>query len=144
MELVSKQTEQDMIDRDDQFVQEYVANGGNATQAAIACGVSKGSAPTTGYRLKRKLSKAIQLEQMAIMESWAPRMLLNIKELAENAESENVRLKAASDLLDRSGWKPVIRQEVTETSRIESMTTEELEEELEKILRETGQKIVDA
>ncbi len=129
-------------ERDADFVQEYVDNGGNATQAAIAVGVSKSSARTVGYRLKARLVKEIDAEQKAQLEGYAPRAIRQIQNLAENAESENVKLKANADLLDRAGWKPVDKTEVTETGRLESMSTEEVEEELHKLLASSGQQIV--
>ena len=35
-----------------------------------------------------------------------------LTDLAENAESENVRLGATRDLLDRAGFRPVDRNEI--------------------------------
>ena len=129
-------------ERDAEFVREYVDNGGNATQAAIAVGASKASASTVGYRLKTRLSREIDEEQKLQLEGYAPKAISQIQNLAENAESENVKLKANADLLDRAGWKPVDKTEVTETGRLESMSTEEVEEELHKLLASSGQKIV--
>jgi len=129
-------------ERDEEFVREYVDNGGNATQAAIAVGASKASASTVGYRLKTRLSREIDEEQKLQLEGYAPKAISQIQNLAENAESENVKLKANADLLDRAGWKPVDKTEVTETGRLESMSTEEVEEELHKLLASSGQKIV--
>ena len=129
-------------ERDEDFVREYVNNGGNATQAAIAVGVSQASASTVGYRLKFRLTKEIDTEQKAQLRGYAPKAISQIQSLAEKAESENVRLKANADLLDRAGWKPVDKQEITETSVIENMTDEEIEAELAAILASSGQKIV--
>ena len=129
-------------ERDADFVREYVNNGGNATQAAIAVGASKASASTVGYRMKTRLTKEIDAEQKLQLEGYAPKAISQIQNLAENAESENVKLKANADLLDRAGWKPVDKTEVTETGRLESMSTEEVEEELHKLLASSGQKIV--
>ncbi len=56
--------------RDDEFVREYVNNGGNATQAAIAVGVSQTSASTVGYRLKGRLTKEIDDEQKAQLRGY--------------------------------------------------------------------------
>ena len=50
----------------------------------------------------------------------------------------NVRLKANADLLDRAGWKPIDKQEITETSAIENMTDEELQQELDTLLASQG------
>ncbi len=50
--LVSIQDKQEQSEnRDRIFVEEYVQNGGNATQAAIASGANEASASTVGYRL---------------------------------------------------------------------------------------------
>ena len=133
---------EDRKERDEEFVREYVGNGGNATQAAIAVGASKASASTVGYRMKTRLTKEIDAEQKLQLEGYAPKAISQIQNLAENAESENVKLKANADLLDRAGWKPVDKTEVTETGRLESMSTEEVEEELNKLLASSGQKIV--
>jgi phage terminase small subunit len=129
-------------ERDSDFVREYVNNGGNATQAAIAVGASSASASTIGYRLKSRLTKEIDTEQKAQLQGYAPKAISQIQNLAENAESENVKLKANADLLDRAGWKPVDKQEITETSAIEDMSDEEIEAELAAILASSGQKIV--
>ena len=53
-----------------------------------------------------------------------------------HAESENVRLKAAINWLDRAGFRPVKRQEVQHTSR----SVEEVESELMSLVgRELGE-----
>ena len=129
-------------ERDADFVREYVDNGGNATQAAIAVGVSKASASTVGYRLKTRLTKEIDAEQKLQLEGYAPKAIRQIQNLAENAESENVKLKANADLLDRAGWKPVDKTEITEGNRYDDMTAEEIQRELDALMAESGHKIV--
>ena len=59
---------EDRKERDEDFVREYVDNGGNATQAAIAVGASKASASTVGYRMKTRLTKEIDAEQKLQLE----------------------------------------------------------------------------
>jgi len=45
---------------------------------------------------------------------------LNIlSDLAENAESESVRLGATRDLLDRAGFRPVDRHEIVKEKSVE-------------------------
>ena len=117
MEAVIKLEERK--ERDEDFVREYVNNGGNATQAAIAVGVSSASASTVGYRLKSRLTMEIDTEQKAQLQGYAPKAISQIQSLAEKAESENVRLKANADLLDRVGWNPVDKQEITGKNDIE-------------------------
>ena len=120
--------------RDSDFIAEFIDNGGNATQAAKTVGVSNGSASTVGYRMKNRLINDIEAAQKEALKGYASKALHQIQTLAETAVSENVRLKANSDLLDRAGWKPVERSEITEIGGLQDMTTEELQAELDTLL----------
>ena len=139
-------------DRDEDFVAEFVRNGGNATQAAISVGVSEASARTIGYRLKMRLANDIDAEQREALKGYSSKALNQIQELAESAVSEKVKLDANKDLLDRAGWKPVDKSEVTEVNQWETASREELEAELlgyqqewmENHLRSNNLKLVDA
>ena len=131
-------------DRDSDFIDEFINNGGNATQAAKTVGVSDGSASTVGYRMKNRLINDIEAAQKEALKGYASKALHQIQTLAETAVSENVRLKANSDLLDRAGWKPVEKSEITEVSDLQNMTTEELQVELDALYKADGKKLVDA
>ena len=139
-------------DRDEDFVAEFVRNGGNATQAAISVGVSEASARTVGYRLKMRLAHDIDAEQKEALKGYSSKALNQIQQLAETAVSEKVKLDANKDLLDRAGWKPVDKSEVTEVNQWETASREELEAELlgyqqewmENHLRSNNLKLVDA
>lgn len=139
-------------DRDEEFVAEFVKNGGNATQAALSVGVSEASARTIGYRLKMRLTADIDAEQREALKGYSSKALNQIQELAESAVSEKVKLDANKDLLDRAGWKPVDKSEVTEVNQWETASREELEAELlgyqqewmENHLRSNNLKLVDA
>ena len=130
--------------RDSDFIGEFINNGGNATQAAKTVGVSDGSASTVGYRMKNRLINDIEAAQKEALKGYASKALHQIQTLAETAVSENVRLKANSDLLDRAGWKPVEKSEITEVSDLQNMTTEELQAELDALYKADGKKLVDA
>ena len=130
--------------RDSDFIAEFIDNGGNATQAAKTVGVSDGSASTVGYRMKNRLINNIEVAQKEALKGYASKALHQIQTLAETAVSENVRLKANSDLLDRAGWKPVEKSEITEVSDLQNMTTEELQAELDALYKADGKKLVDA
>ena len=130
--------------RDSEFVDEFINNGGNATKAAKAVGVSVASASTVGYRMKSRLINDIEAAQKEALKGYASKALHQIQTLAETAVSENVRLKANSDLLDRAGWKPVEKSEITEVSDLQNMTTEELQAELDALYKADGKKLVDA
>jgi len=62
-----------------------------------------------------------------------PSAMRMLQRLAEEAESESVRLGAVKDILDRAGLKPTekIQQEI---SQVEQKSTEELQKELEALL----------
>ena len=120
--------------RDSEFVDDFINNGGNATQAAKTVGVSDGSASTVGHRMKNRLINNIEVAQKEALKGYVSKALHQIQTLAETAVSENVRLKANSDLLDRAGWKPVERSEITEIGGLQDMTTEELQAELDTLL----------
>ena len=130
--------------RDSDFIGEFINNGGNATKAAKAVGVSVVSASTVGHRMKSRLINDIEAAQKEALKGYASKALHQIQTLAETAVSENVRLKANSDLLDRAGWKPVEKSEITEVSDLQNMTTEELQAELDALYKADGKKLVDA
>ena len=125
-------------DRDSEFIAEFINNGGNATQAAKTVGVSDGSANTVGYRLKNRLVDEIEVEQKEALKGYATKALHQVQTLAETAVSENVKLNANRDLLDRVGWKPIDRSEVTEVTDLQNMTTEELQAELDSLYKADG------
>ena len=123
---------QERGERDEEFVRHYVSNGGNSSAAAKSIGVSDTSASTTGHRMKERLWPEIQEEIATQMQGFIPKAIQNLKQLAQSADSENVRLNATRDLLDRSGLKPVEKQEIHTTSgRLEDMTVEEIDAELQ-------------
>ena len=56
-----------------------------------------------------------------------------LTDLAENAESESVRLGATRDLLDRAGFRPVDRHEI-----VKERSVEELNAQLVSLVGENG------
>lgn len=93
------------------FCEEYVANGGNATAAAISVGYSKNSAKAIGYENLTKpyikeyiasLSKPIQEKRIAT----AQELLEILTEIIQNPHEKTVdRLKAIGMLGDyRALW----------------------------------------
>ena len=67
----------------------------------------------------------------------APRALNILSDLAENAESESVRLGATRDLLDRAGFRPVDRHEIVRDKSIE-----ELNAQLVSLVGENGAQLL--
>jgi phage I-like protein len=67
----------------------------------------------------------------------APRALNILSDLAENAESESVRLEATRDLLDRARFRPVDRHEV-----VKEKSVEELNAQLVSLVGEDGAQLL--
>lgn len=101
------------------FVTEYLRNGNNATQAAIAAGYSEKTASSQGSRLLKSvevqqyLNKTEQnlnkdLRMMFAEDAVkAYNVMLDIMNDATTPPKD--RLVAARDLLDRAGYKPIDR-----------------------------------
>ena len=80
-------------------------------------------------RLKRQLHDLILRGMKERFSSSAPKAAHVIETLMNSGESEAVRLKAAQDLLDRAGYKPVDKAHIT--TRVEEVTEKKSVKELE-------------
>jgi phage terminase small subunit len=99
------------------FVTEYIRNGNNATQAAIAAGYSERTASSQGSRLlksvevKQFLNKTEQNLNKDLRQMFAEDAVKAygvLKEIMDDPMAAHKdRLVAARDLLDRAGYKPV-------------------------------------
>ena len=111
---------------------DYFVLTGNASQSAVDAGYSEKTARQKGHELKNLYRSEIVKATQKLLTDQVPAGLRWLSELAESAESESVRLGAIRDLLDRAGLKPVER---VETTTIEKMSTEEIERELNALLK---------
>lgn len=116
--------------KQDKFIDSYCLTG-NATKAAEMAGYSKATAKQQGYTLKNQFSSEIGERMKRMIQDCVPGALAQINDLAGTADSEGVRLNACKDILDRAGFKPVDKQEV---SHVESTSTDELKKELEALI----------
>lgn len=96
-----------MSEKEQVWLDEYMATGDGkeATRRVFDC--SEKTLASRTSQLKAKL--ALQIDKR-LRESFAVNAVAAaniIKDLAFNAKSEPVKLKAACDLLDRGGYKPV-------------------------------------
>ena len=121
-----------MITPQQQKFIDYFALTGNASQSAVDAGYSEKTARQKGHELKNLYRSEIVKATQKLLTDQVPAGLRWLSELAESAESESVRLGAIRDLLDRAGLKPVER---VETTTIEKMSTEEIERELNALLK---------
>jgi|TARA_R100001244_G_C5112767_1_gene121541 hypothetical protein len=120
-----------MTDKQTRFI-EFYSRTGNATRAAIFAGYSEKTAEQKGHELKKLLRGPIQEEVLKHISDCLPAALHHLTDLAENAESESVRLGAIKDLLDRGGLKPI---EKVETTSVERMSDDEIQRELDALRR---------
>ncbi len=109
---------------------DYFLLSGNATKAAAHAGY--GAPKQRGYEQKKKLKDQIDAGQKAMLAESVPIAMNNIINLAQNAESEAVRLNACKDLMDRAGFKPTEKTE-TEVTHVQEKSTAELQAELEAL-----------
>ena len=114
-----------LTDKQAAFVKE-VALTGNGTQSAIKAGYSAKTAYQKAHQLRYQFAIEIETETRRLMASAVPGALAQIVDLASHATSEQVRLQAAKDIMDRAGLKP--------TERIENITVEKSTDELRKEL----------
>ena len=84
-------------------------------------------------KLRRECAEEITEELHRNFAEIAPRALKILTDLAENAESESVRLGATRDLLDRAGFRPVDRHEI-----VKEKSVEELNAQLVSLVGENG------
>ena len=114
-----------LTDKQAAFVKE-VALTGNGTQSAIKAGYSAKTAYQKAHQLRGQFAIEIENETRRLMASAVPGALAQIVDLASHATSEQVRLQAAKDLMDRAGLKP--------TERIETIPVEKSTDELRREL----------
>ena len=120
-----------LTEKQEKFVENYCLTG-NAAKAAEMAGYSVKTAKQMGYTLKNQLSSEISEKMTKLIQDSVPGALAQINDLVMNATSEGTRLNACKDILDRAGYKPVEKQEI---SHVETASTEELQRELEAHLK---------
>lgn len=115
-----------MTRKQESFVIEYIKDN-NATQAAIRSGYSKRSAEVTGHRLLRnaKICEEIQNEKSKLTAELREKFIgdaimareIMLKVLNDPESSNRDKISVAMDLLDRAGYKPTERKELSGTNR---------------------------
>lgn len=121
------------------FVAAYVATGYGA-KSAIAAGYAPTRADQTAYDLLQhpNVAAAIQARVETKLKNGAAVALGVLEELMLRAQSEDVRYRAATAWLDRSGYRP--REQVEVTHRVDRRSDAELLEQIARLQREIGLK----
>ena len=117
-------------EKQEAFIESYCQTG-NATKAAIQAGYSEATSKQQGHVLKNKFAKEIEQRIKKMVQDSVPAALNQISILAQTATSEQVRLNASKDILDRAGMKPADRVEQRISHDDKSM--DELKRELEAL-----------
>lgn len=135
------------------FVTEYIKNGNNATQAAIAAGYSEKTAYSQGSRLLKsvevqqylnKTEQNLNRDLRQIFAEDAVEAYNVLKEIMLKPDAlDKDRISAAKDILDRGGYKPVDKLQadvaaVVETKHnLKNLSAKELAD-LEHIIAKTA------
>ena len=114
-----------MTDKQTAFIKEFQLTG-KATHSAIKAGYSEKTSTQKGHQLRWQFQHQIEDETRRFMKAAVPGALAQIVDLAARATSEQVRLQAAKNIMDRAGLKS--------TERIENITVEKSTDDLRKEL----------
>ena len=112
------------------FVEAYCQTG-NATKSAIQAGYSEATAKQKGHELKNQFKREIEERIKKMVQDSIPAALNQISQLAQTATSEQVRLNASKDILDRAGLKPA--EKVEQKISHDDKSIDELRRELEAL-----------
>ena len=119
------------------FVEDYVHSGDHLEAAKKAGYKDTHTLRKQACKLRRECADEISEQLHLNFAEIAPRTLNILSDLAENAESESVRLGATRDLLDRAGFRPVDRHEIVRDKSIE-----ELNAQLVSLVGENGAQLL--
>ena len=106
------------------FVEEYVRSGDHLEAAKKAGYKDTHTLRNQACKLRRECADEITDELHRNFAEIAPRALNILSDLAENAESESVRLGATRDLFDRAGFGPVDRHEIVKEKTVEELNAQ--------------------
>ena len=119
------------------FVEVYARSGDHLDAAKKAGYKDTHTLRNQACKHRRERADDISEELHRNFAEIAPRALNILSDLAENAESESVRLGATRDLLDRAGFRPVDRHEIVRDKSIE-----ELNAQLVSLVGENGAELL--
>jgi len=111
----------DLTNQRQVFFEEYVRSGDHLEAAKKAGYKDTHTLRNQACKLRRECADELADELHRNFAEIAPRALNILSDLAENAESESVRLGATRDLLDRAGFRPVDRHEIVKEKSVEEL-----------------------
>jgi phage terminase small subunit len=127
-----------LTERQTRFLEAYACHG-IAAKAARETGYSDKSeaAKVTAHRVLKKPEAQEYLHNLLLkaLSTHAPYAVKVIRDLAEHAESEAVKLQACKELLDRAGFTLAQKHEIIVTDQ---RSTEEIEASIRAHAEELG------
>jgi len=130
-----KPIDKELTELEEGFIDALVDGKMSAHDAFIHAGYSKTKAGPRALRLQRHLWLHIERRIKDRVSETATLALNVLEQLMQTADSENVRLNAARDILSRAGYDAVQRQERVIKDATE-LTDEELEKQLSELLKD--------
>ena len=131
-----KSLDADLTEREHQFVIELVDNHCEPVdaffEAGFVCNQELAHAKNRAKRLQRHLWLHIEKRIKERVGETATLALTVLERLMREAESENVKLNAARDILSRAGYDAVHKQE-TVVKEVTELTDAELDEQIERL-----------
>jgi|TARA_R110000744_G_scaffold182205_1_gene301391 predicted DNA-binding protein len=131
-----KAIDADLTEKEAAFVLELVDNHLEPLEAFYAagytCNQSKALAKNRSKRLQRYLWLHIEKRIKEKVSETATLAISVLEKLMREADSENVRLNAARDILSRAGYDAVHKQETT-VREANELSDEELDTQIERL-----------
>lgn len=124
---MANQYDNELTEQQISFAEHYL-DCGHVTNSAIQAGYKKESAASQGSRLlkhakiqdyiavrRQERKDAVHLQ----LASYAEEAIQELYKLMKDADSENVKMQAIKDIMDRAGYKPIEKQETKNDTKIE-------------------------
>ena len=128
-----KPSDKELTDREANFVAELVDNHLEPLEAFYAagynCNQNKSMAKNRAKRLQRHLWLHIEKRIKEKVSETATLAVAVLEKLMREADSENVRLNAARDILSRAGYDAVHKQETT-VKEVNELSDDELDAQI--------------
>ena len=121
------------------FIEAYCQTG-NATKSAVQAGYSEHTAKQKEHALKNQFKRDIEDQIKKMVQDAIPAALNQISILAQTATSEQVRLNASKDILDRAGLRPA--EKIEQVISHDDKSVDELRRELEALTGSTEVEII--
>tara|TARA_R100000935_G_scaffold8514_1_gene17870 strand:+ start:1225 stop:1701 length:477 start_codon:yes stop_codon:yes gene_type:complete len=131
--LEPKLLDKELTDKESNFITELVDNHLEPLEAFAKAGYDcKATAKNRSKRLQRHLWLHIEKRIKERVGETATLALSVLELLMRNAESENVKLNAARDILSRAGYDAIHKQE-TVVKEVVDLSDAELDEQIKRL-----------